>query len=132
MAKNIAPADPVILRSSGVLTNSYVAGSSVPIPNWNQITLFCTVTKGSATDVRIQLEFSPDGVTWFGHTSITTGTDVSGIQSSTVARHEYLFDTADSYAVPVPVAYRFMRINAKCTGTATGSNLLVSLAPGVV
>ena len=109
------------LRSTAILTGSYVNSSSVAVDNGeNQLVLLCQATMGSLTSMEIRVEFSDDDSTWFQQTfSLVSG----GTNSLSLGEHQI---TADgNYRIPIPIADRYFRIGVKGTGTLTGSDLII-------
>jgi hypothetical protein len=108
-----------VSRASLILTNSYVATSSISAENATQLTIYSKYTKGSLTSVEIMVEFSIDGSTWFQETNsaIATGT-------STLSLNEYTYTGATgNFTIRVPFNATLVKVSAKGTGTVTNSLL---------
>lgn len=126
------------LRSSAVLTNSYVAATvlevstdsatpGVPDPSLrNQLVLYIGLTIGSLTDARVKVEFSHDGTTYYQETfsSISSG-------SSTETLGEHVFTADGNYRLAIPIKDRHIKISAKGTGTVTNSLMAIAGIVGV-
>lgn len=134
--------DAITLRSAAVLTTSYVIPSrplpdgtttqaGINIADWNQLVLYVQATLGSATDIRIRVEYSPDNSTWFAQTALDIGTPASSLVDGDLARVEYVIESTDNFVLPIPAAYRYMRIQCKATASGSGTSLTVQLAPGI-
>jgi len=118
------------VRSSAVLTGSYVAGTVIGPTStgvfqangneYNMLLVDVDVTLGSLTSVELKVEFSEDGSTYFQQSSVSTA---SGTITASVA--EYTFGASVNYRLEIPVAAQFIRISSKGTGTVTNSLLAV-------
>lgn len=116
------------LRTTAVLTNSYVNSSSLAVPQGeNQLILLLAATKGSLTSIEVRVEFSDDDSTWYQE---TFGTIVGPTDTLEIGEHEIL--TNGNYRLVIPVMDRFVRVGAKGSGTVTGSDLLVDGVLGIV
>lgn len=115
------------VRSSLIVTNSYVAGTTVEKRHLkNQLVLLVDVTIGSLTSVEVKLEFSDDNSNFYQETvqSVSGGT-----LTETLAEHE--FTATGLYRVLVPTKDKYIRISTKGTGTVTGSLVQVDVISGV-
>ena len=116
------------VRSSAILTGSYVAGTVVDLlidrvqqEYATQMIATINFTKGSLTSAEYKFEFSSDQETWGQETagSVATGTITDTLAEHTIA-------ATGVYDIPVPVGKRYVRISAKGTGTATGSLMSIT------
>lgn len=120
------------VRSSAVLTDTYVAGTvvdtridAVEQEYATQMIATFSITKGSLTSIEYKFEFSNDGVTYGQE---TTGSVSGGTISDILAEHSILASTAPTsgvYDIPVPIGKRYVKISVKGTGTMTGSLMAV-------
>lgn len=118
------------VRSSLILTGSYVAGTTIGPTStgvfkvngngYNMLLVDVDVTLGSLTSVELKVEFSEEGSTFFQQTSVSTA---SGTITASVA--EYTFGSSVNYRLEIPIAAQFIKISAKGTGTVTSSLLAV-------
>lgn len=120
---------PKTLRSSAVLTNSYVAGTVLgpqglgtsidPVEN-NQVTLYIAFTIGSLTSAEVKVEFSNDGTTYYQETSSSVA---SGTSTDSLVTHTY--SATGNYRIVIPIADRYIKVSAKGTGTVTSSLMAI-------
>ena len=118
------------IRSSVVLTNSYVAATVLgpqgvapeadPVAN-NKLVLFIDFTIGSLTDARVKVEFSDDGTTYYQETN--AGSPSSGVSTLTV--NEYEMEATGKFTVVLDYTARYIKVSAKGTGTVTGSLMAI-------
>jgi len=108
--------DVKTLRQAAELTTSYVASNSVGCKGYSRASLLIDLTLGSLTDARIKIQFSPDNSNWYDETD----TNVAGHASI-----EHVFTASGKYCLPVELADQYIRIQARGTGTVTGSSLAV-------
>jgi hypothetical protein len=123
----------LVVRSSAILTGSYVAGnvlgSDVGLTTLlrvsNQLVLLVDLTIGDLTSAEIKVEFSDDGLNWYQESfgSISAGTD-------TISLGEHTFAATGKYFIPIRVKAAFIRVSAKGTGTATNSLLAINAIVG--
>lgn len=116
------------VRSSAILTTSYVAGTVISeAERNNQLVLLVSFTKGSLTSAEIKVEFSPDGTTYYQETfqSISTGT-----ATETVGEHQ--ISATGNYRIMVPIKDRYIKVSAKGTGTVTSSAMAITAVLGDV
>ena len=111
------------IRASTVLTGSYVAGTLLrdDISKYNQLVVLVDITLGSLTSAEVRVEFSLDNVRWFQKPFQLV---ISSTQAS-VSSGEYTFTVDGLYPMDFPIAYNFIRISAKGTGTVTNSLMQV-------
>lgn len=110
------------IRSSAVLTTSYVAGTVMKdIEQFNQLILEVGFTIGSLTSAEIKIEYSNDGVTYYQDTvkSISNG-------ESTLILGNYKLTATGNYQIEVPILAQYIKVSAKGTGTVTGSTLVLT------
>ena len=107
------------LRSAAVLTTDYVNSNSVLVEHYDKASLLIAFTKGSLTSCEMQVQFSPDDVTWY------TETDAAYDGHSVI---EHVFTVSGNYILGVDLADKYMRIRAKGTGTVTGSSLAIAIS----
>ena len=117
------------VRSSAVLTGSYVAGTVFgprginpdvdPVSN-NQLLLYVNFTIGSLTSAELKVEFSDDGSTYYQETSsaVAAGTSTDSLVTHT-------FTATGNYRLAIPLADRYIKVSAKGTGTVTNSLMAV-------
>ena len=122
------------VRSSAILTGSYVAGTVIGGPSSpinvgmrNQLNLLVGFTIGSLTSAQIKVEYSHDGTTYYQETfesiSGTTATLVNG---------EYSIAATGNYVISIPIKASYIKISSKGTGTATSSLLVIDAVVGTV
>jgi hypothetical protein len=113
------------IRSSAILTGSYVAGTVLGPTNgnpsrFNQLEILANFTIGSLTTAELIVEFSHDGTTYYQETVST----VSGSTSvDTELTHQ--FNTTGQYRIQVPISDNYIKISVKGTGTVTSSLMTV-------
>ena len=113
------------LRTSAILTNSYVAGTvwgpqggstvSDPVEN-NQLLLLIDFTKGSLDSMQLKIEFSENGTDYYQETSSAVS---SGTSTETVLAHS--FGATGKFRLPIPIVDRYIKVSVKGTGTVTSS-----------
>lgn len=123
----------VPVRTSAVLTTSYVAGSVIGLDvckpdivrTSNQLNVLVDFTIGSLTSAEIKLEFSDDGINFYQETfsSISAGTD-------TVTLGEHKIAATGKYSINVEFKSSYVRISAKGTGTTTNSLMAIRATVG--
>ena len=126
-----------LVRSSAILTNSYVVGTTIKGPTgtgahlMNQMCLLCTLTKGSLTSVEIKVEYSNDNTNWFQSTTetISGGTTTLALEERTIVCAA--LGAAVGFTIEKQIKYPYIRISAKGTGTVTDSALSIIADIGV-
>lgn len=120
------------VRSSAVLTTSYVAGTVLNYQNANpalrnQMNLIVDFTIGSLTSGEVKVEYSHDGVTYYQETfeSISGGT-------STLSLGEYKMTSTGKYVIAIPIKWSHIKVSAKGTGTVTNSLMAIQAVIGTV
>lgn len=110
------------IRSSAILTTSYVASEAKKIDGASQVNLLVQLRRGSLTSIEITPEFSPDNSTWFRETS-------EAVSGGTISEFltERSFTGDGNYSVPIPTNSQYFRVQAKGTGTTTNSWLKVDV-----
>nr|QGH72388.1 MAG: hypothetical protein [Podoviridae sp. ctka020] len=110
------------VRSSAVLTTSYVVGNKVTADgNVNQLVLSVNFTKGSLTSGEIKVELSYDDTDYLReqNASVSSGT-------STLSDNEYTFTTTGKKQILIPLAgAAYIKVYAKGTGTVTDSLMAI-------
>lgn len=113
------------IRSSAILTTSYVAGEVLGPSNIspivaNQMNLLVGATIGNLTSIEIKIEYSNDGSTYYQETfeSISGGV-------STLSAGVYSITASGNYTISVPIKYPYIKVSAKGTGTVTNSALSI-------
>ncbi len=114
------------IRSSAVLTTSYVAGTIIGLPTPgtdllftdNQTILYIDFTKGSLTSAEFILEFSDDNVNWYQETLATI---TGGAEIDTALTHQ--LTNSGKYRIATEIKDRYFRVSFKGTGTVTSSLL---------
>lgn len=122
------------VRTSAVLTNSYVAGTSLgaetsnptPIDRCNQMVVNVSLTLGNLTSAQVKIELSPDNSTFYQETA----SSVSG-GTSTESLMEHSFTATGNYRIAVPITTRVVKISAKGTGDVTNSLMAVNCDIGI-
>lgn len=127
------------IRSSAVLTTSYVAGTILGAeagttpdtyttnPNeYNQLVLYVDFTIGSLTDMLLKVEFSPDNSTYYQE---TLGTIASSTETDSVLEHK--FTATGKYRIAIPCTDRYIKVSVKGTGTVTNSLCAIDAVLGV-
>ena len=127
------------IRSSAVLTNSYVAATTLGAeagttietrttkPNeYNQLVLFVDFTIGSLTDLRLKIEFSPDNSSFYQE---TVGTITSAVELDEALEHK--FTATGKYRIAIPTTDRYIKVSVKGTGTVTNSLCAIDAVLGV-
>lgn len=123
------------IRSSLILTNSYVAGTVLGLGTLtsgvvnlnNQLILYVQFTLGSLTTGEIKVEFSNDNATWVQETydDIATSTGIATERS--IVR---TFAASGSYRIPIQINDKYIRISAHGTGTVTSSLMQIDAIIG--
>lgn len=130
------------VRTSAILTNSYVAGTVLGAKNgvlgtaspadlcledYNQLNLEISFTIGSLTSAEVKIEYTDDSTltTWYQETfeSIT-----GGICTDTLGYHT--ITATGNYTFNVPIKNRYIRVSAKGTGTVTSSLMAIKAILG--
>jgi len=120
------------VRSSAILTGSYVAGTVIGpnelVEEENQLVIYVSFTIGALTSGQIKVEFSPDNSTYYQET-IADLTTTFGTSIEKVLEHSYA--ATGLYRIPIEVKDRYIKISAKGTGAdATGSLMQIDLVVG--
>jgi len=114
------------VRSSLVLTNSYVAGTVLTgLKNFNQLVIEVDFTIGSLTSMELKVEFLNGAVysqETFSSLSGSTSTDTLG---------EHTMTATGIYNIPIPIKCSGVRISVKGTGTVTSSLCAINAVVGV-
>lgn len=119
------------VRSSLVLTNSYVAGTvwspqgkvitADPVAN-NKLLVLIDFTIGSLTSAEVKVEFSDDGTTYYQETNLSSPT--SGV--ITLSNNVYSMTATGKYLVVIKdIIARYIKISANGTGTVTSSLMAI-------
>ena len=122
-----------IVRSSAILTGSYVAGTVIGTLSAfsrtelnNQLLLYISFTKGSLTSAEVKIEYSADATTYYQETysaiSGATSTDTIG---------EHTMTATGNYRLAIPIKDRFIKVSAKGTGTTTNSLMAILAVIGI-
>ena len=122
------------VRSSAVLTGSYVGGTvlgtpgTVPLQSYllNQVVIYIDLTLGNLTSAEVKVEFSNDNSDFYQETAVAISGGVAG--TSLLA---YTFTASGKYRIPVPVKDKYIRISAKGTGDVTNSLMAVNAIVGI-
>lgn len=122
------------LRSSAVLTTSYVAANVIQVQNKNQAHIQVNFTIGAATDGRIKIEFSEDNSDFYQETylDIAAGSAAGAVWSTPIYLHEYILPATGKYNIPVPINCQYIKISAKATTSAVGTLCSIYLVDGIV
>lgn len=118
------------IRSSLVLTNSYVAGTVLSYDNLNpalrnQLNIYVDFTIGSLTDGRIKVEYSDDGSDYYQDTFADVATGVA-----TMTAGYYKFTGTGKYVISIPIKASYIKISALGTGTVTSSLMKIGAVVG--
>lgn len=114
----------VPVRSSAILTDSYVAGTIISNAHeYDQLIVRLKYTKGSLTSLEVKIEYSQDGgTTYFQDTNMS----VSG-GTSTLSANEFTYTGATgNIQIEKNIACSHIKISVKGTGTVTNSLLEVT------
>lgn len=117
------------IRSSAILTNSYVAATVIQdVNSFNQLVFYCYFTLGNLTSLELKIESSlDDGTNYVQETNLTvsggTGTLNKGIYSTT---------ETGNFKIALPMTAQHVKISAKGTGTLTNSLLQIDAAVACV
>ena len=119
------------LRSSAVLTGSYVASSVIgadllepgEVAICDELALFLAFTIGSLTSCEIKVEFSDDGINWRQETIEAPGAPSGGIIISSTYLNVHQLTGTGNFKLIIPYACSYLRVSAQGTGTATNSLL---------
>ena len=124
----------VNVRTSAVLTTSYVAGTVIGLNNdvlgtvspndincnhFNQLILECNLTKESLTSVEVKIEYSEDNSVWYQETNKAV---LGGATTLTPGEYTIVcsgLDAAANFLIEIPIKYRYIRVSSKGTGTVT-------------
>lgn len=118
--------EPIPLRRSLILTNSYVAATTIlNTEGMNQLILLIDFTIGSLTTAEVKVEFSPDNTTFYQETfsSVSAGT-------STESLGEHTFSGTGKYRLAIPIKDKYIKVSAKGTGTVTSSLMAIEAITG--
>lgn len=110
---------PFTVRSSLVLTGSYVAGTTFSMDAHNALGLEINYTKGSTdTSMEMKVEVSNDeGTTYAQEVAETTS---GGTVSTSLA--ERSFSATGIYSILItPLRAKLVKVSVKATGTASGT-----------
>jgi len=117
-----------VMRSSLILTNSYVATDVIDIKQGSAIQLMFDVTKGSLTSFQYKVYMSYDNNNWFLEATET-------VAASTITDSEANYTIALSgnvkYFKIIPAYGTYIKLEVKGTGTVTG-NLCAVYIMGVL
>jgi len=109
------------VRSAAILTNSYVAGTTLSNTHrYNQLLVLVDFTKGSLTSLEVKVEFSADDTTYYQETVATFSAG-----TSTGVVNEYAITATGKYRLAIPISDRFIKVSVKGTGTVTSSSCTV-------
>lgn len=107
--------------SDGVtLTASLVAGSTLDVTEYTEVTLYLIYTPGTSADsIQYNVEFSNDGTNWHPEPDETVA---SGVATVITKSRTFTSTSGSAHNLPVvsmPVADKFLRVRTK--ETAAGS-----------
>ena len=108
------------IRSSAVLTTSYVATTVRSLDKYNQLTLLVAYTKGSSTQMRLKVEFSEDKSTFFQETS--------AIVADANVEHTLFYrwmDTTGNYIIRIPNLGTWYKVSV--IAITSGTNTLCAI-----
>jgi hypothetical protein len=122
----------VSIRTSAVLTNSYVAATVIGpgsgftnLQKNNQLLLYVDFTVGQLTDALIKIEFSDDGLSYYQE---TVAVQSSGTLSEYAGEHKIA--ATGKYRIAAPIVDKFIKVSAKGTGVVTDSLLALKAIIG--
>lgn len=136
MRNTLCSYQPYSIRSSAIVTNSYVAGTIIQantsgdIFDKSQLLLLVNVTLGSLTTADIKVEFSPDGTNYYQETYDAIGTATASAVTITESLIQRSFAASGSYRIAIPILDAFIRISTKGTGTVTSSLVAITAIVG--
>ena len=122
-----------IIRTDTILTNSYVACTTVGIDDnnlhlKNQLVLLLKITKGSLTSFQFKIEFSDDNTNWYQESS---GVASGGTVTETPVEHSITLSADQNIRVALPIKDKYVKVSVKGTGTVTSSSLQVVAVVGI-
>jgi hypothetical protein len=112
------------VRSSLILTNSYVDTDVLDIRQFRKMGLLFDITKGSLTSFEYQVWISHDNVNWFVE---ATETIAAGTITDTAANYTISLSGNVKYFKILNVYAPYVKLAVKGTGTVTGSLLDVTI-----
>lgn len=120
------------VRSSAVLTTSYVAGTVIGDDNLiyekNQLIVLVDFTIGSLTSAEIKIELGPSTSDLYNETYDDIAASTGIITERLITR---TFTGTGKYRIAIPIKDRNIKISAKGTGTVTNSLMAISAVVGV-
>ena len=123
------------VRSAGILTGSYVAGTIMgPTDtdgdnpaNMNQMEVYVQLTLGSLTSADVKIEFSHDQTYWVQETFDSIA---AGVDTESLGLHR--MSTTGNYRLSVPIKDKYIKISALGNGNVSGSSMTIDATVGVV
>lgn len=120
-----------VIRSSAVLTTSYVAGTVIG-PNdgaidFNQALLLIEFIIGSLSSAQVKIEFSIDGTTYGQESFVSLS---GGTSSESLGIHNYT--ASGNYWIEKPIKYPYIKVSVQGTGTVTNSLMAITAFLGNV
>ena len=114
-------AEVVTIRSSLILTTSYVVATTFETETTDQLQILAAFTAGSSAGCRLKIEFSPDETNWVQEPfSVWNGTD---LEYEPLYRVLKIACDGIPIAIAVPTAMQYCRISAMAITSATGTLL---------
>ena len=110
------------VRSSLILTNSYVDTDVLNVKQFSKVALLFDVTKGSLTSIEYRVWVSFDNLNWYVE---ATETVAAGLITDTSSNGTT--QTTESYFKIQNIYPPYMKLSVKGTGTVTGSLLAVTI-----
>lgn len=115
------------IRTSAVLTTSYVAGTKFIQPEilpevQNQIVLYVDFTLGSLTTAELIVEFSADNTNFYQESYELVPT--AGVAVCTTYTRQ--LTATGKYRFAIPIKDKVIQVSVKGTGTVTGSLLAIT------
>jgi len=129
----MADIESSVLRTSAILTNSYVSSSTAQTGNTGRMDIALQFTLASLTSLQVKVLFSEDGTT-FEYLQKEESTSGSGVITAYPAIFTYLpadWGTAAIGArIRLPHTAKLVKIQAVGNGTLTSSLLAATLVEG--
>ena len=114
------------VRSSLILTDTYVAGTVIEIPeSFNQLNLLVDFTKGDLTTCELKIEYSLDGLGYYQKNTVSYSDGIATLEPL-----EYQMDTTRKAVIEVNVKYKYAKVWIKGTGTVTNSLAAITAVVG--
>lgn len=113
-----------LLRSSAILTTSYVDTAYADLKGASDVGLHFQLTKGSLTSFQYKVLWSPDGVNWYDE---CTEAVAASVVTDTLLYYTTTLSENVNYYKPLPFRSGYAKVKVKGTGTVTSSACLVAM-----